>query len=139
MLIEAVIDDLKSIYPSAMKERRSCDEYLKENHTQAWSDILSLSRIDLYNNIAMYLARAFNNNELPFMFCDAVVNGMVALIVKVPDLKEMPEPFWSIFLASDNGEFYHDGNRDEDPVEAHTRPMLAKIIAGSGAQPQATG
>lgn len=63
------------------------------------------------------------------MFCDAVVNGMVAVIVTAPDLEEMPEPFWSVFLAFDSGEFYREGKRDEDPVEIYTRPTIAKIIA----------
>lgn len=63
------------------------------------------------------------------MFCDAVVNDMFALIVKIPNLKEMPEPFFGVFLAFDSGEFYHNGNRDEDPVEVYTRPMIAEIVA----------
>jgi hypothetical protein len=36
--------------------------------------------------------------------------------------------FWSVFLAFDNGEYYHDNNREEDPEEVYTRPMIEQIL-----------
>ena len=33
--------------------------------------------------------------------------------------------FWQVYLAFDEGEYYHGDNRDEDPVEAYTRPLVA--------------
>jgi hypothetical protein len=31
-------------------------------------------------------------------------------------------------LAFDEGEYYHNNNRDEDPIEVYTRPMIARIV-----------
>jgi hypothetical protein len=39
-----------------------------------------------------------------------------------------PEFFWQVYLAFDEGEYYHDDNREEDPVEVYTRPMITQII-----------
>ena len=39
-----------------------------------------------------------------------------------------PELFWSVYLAFDEGEYYHNGNRDQDPVAVYTVPMINEII-----------
>jgi hypothetical protein len=42
--------------------------------------------------------------------------------------EERPDLFWRIYGSFDEGEYYHDGNRQEDPAEAYTRPMIADIL-----------
>jgi hypothetical protein len=39
-----------------------------------------------------------------------------------------PQIFWDVHSAFDEGEYYHGNNRDEDPVEVYTRPMIARVI-----------
>jgi hypothetical protein len=36
--------------------------------------------------------------------------------------------FWEVYSAFDEGEYYHGNNRDEDPVEVYTRPMIARLV-----------
>ena len=39
-----------------------------------------------------------------------------------------PALFWEVYLAFDEGEYYHNDKRDEDPPEVSTRPMIARIL-----------
>ncbi len=41
---------------------------------------------------------------------------------------ETPALFWDVFNAFDEGEYYHDIDHKEDPVETYTRPLIAEII-----------
>jgi hypothetical protein len=63
---------------------------------------------------------------LTFAFCDAVVNDLHGVITFANELR--PGLFWEVFLAFDEGEYYHGNNRDEDPAEIYTRPLIAHII-----------
>jgi hypothetical protein len=68
---------------------------------------------------------------MTFAFCDAVVNDLYGVLTSTDEPR--PALFWDVFLAFDEGEYYHGNNRDEDPVEVYTRPMIARIVgAGSG-------
>ena len=99
---------------------------LTEDDLQRWRVLLTVSRSELYDEIALHLARGFYNSELTFAFCDAVMNGIHGIITNADE--ERPERFWEIYLAFDEGEYYHGNNRQEDPVEAYTRPMIARIL-----------
>ena len=74
----------------------------------------------------MFLAVGFDASELSFAFCDAVVNDLFGPYTDTAQPKS--ELFWDVYLAFDEGEFYHGNNRDEDPVETYTRPMIARIL-----------
>ncbi len=80
----------------------------------------------------MYLARGFYAEELPFEFCDAVVNDLNGFIHTADrrgeTLEGAPPLFWSIFLAFDAGEYFHNNNCNEDPVAMYTRPLIARIL-----------
>jgi hypothetical protein len=80
----------------------------------------------LYDQIAIRLAYGFHASEMTFAFCDAVVNDLHGVIISADELR--PELFWAVYLAFDEGEYYHGNNRDEDPVEVYTRPMIARIV-----------
>ena len=81
----------------------------------------------MYDLIAVYLARGFHDSELSFEFCDAVVNDIHRVITFADESR--PALFWDVYLAFDEGEYYHNDKRDEDPVEVYTRPMIARIVA----------
>jgi hypothetical protein len=99
---------------------------LSELDVERWSHSLGVPRSELYDQIALHLARGFHVSELAFTFCDAVVNDLHGVISFAGEHR--PDLFWEVFLAFDAGEFYPGNNRDEDPVEVYTRPMIARII-----------
>lgn len=75
------------------------------------------------NEVALSIARRFLDGKLTFAEADSVANEMNAFYIGAPI--ELPQPADSIYLAFDRGEF---AIGDEDPVEAHTRPMLRGIL-----------
>ena len=100
---------------------------LREEDVQRWSLSLGIPRSELYDRIATYLARGFNSSELSFEFCDAIVNDVHGVITFADE--ERPDLFWKVYLAFDEGEYYHGGNREQDPVEVYTRPQIAQIVS----------
>ena len=121
MSFEAVLSDLKSIYgiyllqteqPIPPKNR------LTEDDVQKWSTLMGVPRSVLYDQIAIHLARSFNESELTFLFCDWILNDIHGLITTNDE--ERPALFWQVYLAFDEGEYYHANKRDEDPVEVYT-------------------
>jgi hypothetical protein len=91
-----------------------------------WSERLGLLRSALYDALALRLALGFHNNSFEFGFCDWVVNDLHA-VMSVQN-EDRPELFRNVFLAFDAGEFYPNGDRSIDPVEAFTRPQIAQIV-----------
>jgi hypothetical protein len=91
-----------------------------------WSEKTGLLRSNLYDALALRLAFGFHNHSFDFDFCDQVVNDLHA-VISVQN-EDRPELFWNVFLAFDAGEFYPNGDRSIDPVEAFTRPQIAQII-----------
>ena len=100
---------------------------LREEDVQRWSISLDVSRSELYDQIAIYLARRFNGSELSFEFCDAIVNDLHDVITSADE--ERPDLFWKVYLAFDEGEYYHGNNREQDPVEVYTRPQITQIVS----------
>ena len=126
MPFDVVLADLKSIYQIRSDQTPFFTSRLTEADIQRWTASLGVSRAALYDQIAIHLARAFYNSELTFAFCDAVVNDIHGVITGANE--ELPDLFWSVYLAFDEGEYYHNNNRDEDPIEIYTRPQIAEII-----------
>jgi hypothetical protein len=126
MSFEGVLADLRSIYQVDPCERTSLTARLTEMNVQKWSAEYCVSRTVLYDQIALYLAYGFQKGELSFEFCDAVVNDIFAILMSSKE--EWPDLFWQVFLAFDEGEYYHGNNREQDPVAAYTRPQIARIV-----------
>ena len=126
MPFDDVIADLIRLY---QVQAGDPDARLREEDVQRWSASLGIARSELYNRIATYLAQGFNNSTLPFEFCDAIVNDIHAAITFADE--DRPDLFWGVYLAFDEGEYYHGNNRDEDPVEVYTRPMIARIVSNN--------
>jgi hypothetical protein len=59
--------------------------------------MLHLSRSELYDRIGLYLARGFQNSQLTFEFCDAVVNDLHSVITFADEAR--PALFWKVYLA----------------------------------------
>jgi hypothetical protein len=121
-----VTSELKDLYKDPLGYPHPTVPRLSESGVQRWSSSLGESRSTLYDQIALHLARGFHASELTFAFCDAVVNDLHGVITFANELR--PGLFWEVFLAFDEGEYYHGNNRDEDPAEIYTRPLIAHII-----------
>ena len=102
------------------------DVHLTDDDVQRWAGMIGASRSELYDQIALHLALAFNESTLTFEFCDAVMNGIHGIITNADELR--PELFWKVYLAFEEGEYYHGNNREEDPVERYTRPMISQVL-----------
>jgi hypothetical protein len=126
MILGDVLAELRDRYSPDINQRCPNPKRLTTSDVQRWSTATGEARSDLYNQIAARLAFGFHDTEFSFSFCDAVVNDIHAVITRCNE--DRPDLFWSVFLAFDAGEFYHDGNRDQDPVDTYTRPEIARIV-----------
>ena len=123
-----IISDLKTFYVDGIPYR-DLDRHLTEEDVLRWSTESGWSRRQLFDEIAKRLALGFHASELSFEFCDAVVNDLFGPVTNTSGPK--PEVFWDVYSAFDEGEYYHNNNRDENPVEAYTRPMIDRIVRES--------
>ncbi len=127
MALDQVLSELRRSY----QEQASQPKFrgvirLTGADVQRWAGLLGTSRPDFYDELAVRLARGFDSTELSFEFCDAILNGIHDVITNADE--ERPALFWSVYLAFDEGEYYHNHNRQEDPVETYTRPLIARIV-----------
>jgi hypothetical protein len=79
----------------------------------------------LYDQIALFAARGFLDGTHDFWFGDAVMNTLIGFT----DFK-IPVFAWVVYLAFDEGEYYHPGDSREIRLEEkYTRPMLLDALA----------
>lgn len=121
---DAVATDLSRLYGPT-------GEGLTEQDVSRWSTLTETDRGTLYDHIALFLARGFHIGELPFDFCDRIVNDIHGVITFAGEFR--PEIYWKTYLAFDEGEYYHNDHPEEDPVELYTKPQIACIVAKHGA------
>jgi len=120
--------ELRGLYNDQLSYPKCRVPGLAESDVQRWSSSLGVPRSALYDQIALHLARGFHASELTFEFCDFVMTDLFGVITSAGE--HQSDHFWEVFCAFDEGEYYHDNNRDEDPVEKFTRPMIARIVDG---------
>ena len=123
-----IISELKTFYIDEVPYP-ALDRHLTEADVVRWSTGRGWSRRQLFDEIAKCLAQGFHTSELSFEFCDAVVNDLFGPVTNTSGPK--PEVFWDVYSAFDEGEYYHGDNRDEDPVETYTRPMIDRLVRES--------
>jgi hypothetical protein len=124
-----IISELKTFYTDGV-HYYNLERHLTEADVQRWTTMCGWSRSQLFDEIAKNLAFGFNASELSFEFCDAVVNDLFGVVTNTSGPR--PELFWKVYLAFDEGEFYHSNNREEDPVETYTHPTIARIVEDIG-------
>src|SRR5580700_7802968 len=118
MQVADMIGELKMFYKDGV-HYRTLDRHLTEEDVERWVAASGWSRSRLFDEIAARLALGFNGSELSFEFCDAVVNDLFGPVTNTSGLR--PMVFWEVNSAFDEGEYYHDNNREEDPVDLYTR------------------
>jgi hypothetical protein len=129
MSFAAVMTELEEMHRADLQrspQERFGHILLTDDHIGRWGISAAMSRSELYDRIAIYLARGFYRSKLEFTFCDGIVNDVHAVITKADERR--PELFWEVFLAFDAGEFYRNNDRSRDPVEVYTRPLIAKVV-----------
>lgn len=123
--INVIIAELRTLY---IDETSNAAGRLAEDDVERWSQTLGLSRSDLYDRVALYLAQGFQSSELSFQFCDAVIYDLHSIITFADEAR--PTLFCEIFVAFDEGEYRHRNDElGTDPVEKYTLPMLAQITS----------
>jgi hypothetical protein len=127
-----IIGELKTFYKDGV-EYASLDRHLTEADVERWSNVCGWSRSHLFDEIAKRLALGYNASELSFDFCDMVVNDLAGPVTNTSGAR--PQVFWEVYSAFDEGEYYHGNNRDEDPEEVYTRPMIARVVEVLGTYP----
>ncbi len=89
--------------------------------------------LGLYNEVAQALATGFHSGDLTFEFCDAVVNGLYAVLIEGLSREPQqpwPDLFYQVFVAFDEGEYRHKADAaDVDPIAKYTKPMIGSIVA----------
>ncbi len=116
--MDSIVDEL---YKEEFSKEKLTN-YLKNNN-------LSLSQF--CNNIAIFIANKYliDGSDDSWELCDLAINSLSAYIFKIGENEDLPEPAWSIYLAFDNGEFYHDcDDHNTNPITKYTIPSLKKIL-----------
>lgn len=91
-----------------------------------WALNTGLARDEIYDRVAIWIARGFYRSELSFEFCDRIVNNVHGVITLANEHR--PKLFWDVFLAFDSGEFYRNNDRTRDPADEFTRPLISVAI-----------
>ncbi|HEY7767681.1 hypothetical protein [Longimicrobium sp.] len=98
---------------------------------QAEAEVRGVFLPELYNGLALEVARRFLDGRMHFDDADELANTLSAMMISDAadhgDGFVLPQPAWSIYEAFDAGEW----NRGEpdDPVERYTRPLLEALLA----------
>jgi hypothetical protein len=120
-----IICELKAFYIEGVAYL-DLDRHLTEADILRWCAARVVSRRQLFDEIAKSLALGYQSSELSFEFCDAVVNDLLSPVTNTDGPK--PELFWEVYSAFDEDEHYHGNDREKDPVETYTRPMISRIV-----------
>lgn len=113
-------------------EQARLDPLLSSRDMERWIEIVGSTRRNAYDAMARHLAVGFHEARLPFWFCDAVAIAVIGFVYDdfiTLGEDSWPEFFNQVYLAFDAGEV---GSPGADPIEDHTRPMIAKIVHDSG-------
>jgi hypothetical protein len=96
---------------------------------EAYCVAKGIEMTELYNHVALSVAKRFDAGELSYEDGDMVMNAVFSMMTD-GDANNHPNPFvepaWSIYLAFDEGEYDHAGSTN--PVESFTRPQIRKIL-----------
>lgn len=103
---------------------------VKKEDLERWSRDTGEPLDELLDQIAHWLARSFARSELSFEFCDAVINDVHWMVMDAWTVGGEPpsQLLWDVYLAFDAGEYFHDAEHKEDPIQTYTRPAIEKFL-----------
>jgi hypothetical protein len=94
-----------------------------------WAVAESLTLPDFYEKLALYLAKEYHQGRLSFEICDAIVNDLwVVILHEHRGEFKIPEMFYEVFSAFDEGEYHHSKDKSDDPISDYTDPWIAEIL-----------
>ena len=99
MTIDELLTELQVRYPDGATWRERV--VLTNVDILKWTASACMPRQDLYDQLAIGLARGFHASELSFEFCDTVVNEVHSVMIFMNE--QRPLFFWEIYLAFDSG------------------------------------
>ena len=121
MAADLVLSELRKIYQAqAVRPDFRGSIRLTDGDIQRWADLLGTCRPQVYDELAICLARGFHASELTFEFCDAVMNGIHDHIANADERR--PELFWNVCVAFDEGEYHRETTARMIPLR-HTHGL----------------
>ena len=109
--------------------RKASDQPLVDSEVDAFCAAHSITREQFADAVSRSVATGYHNGDLGFSFCDGVMNHLYAFITQRGELP-MPPYAQSVFVAFDEGEYYHrDDLPGASPEELYTKPRIRDIIA----------
>lgn len=103
-------------------------------HRTTHSDVIewagTLDSGNFYNATALQIARLYNDGELTYSFCDALMNDLwsAAQAGFGAGSNHVPQPFFDIYEAFDAGEYHRKPDKSDDPVAEFTNPVIAELV-----------
>jgi hypothetical protein len=102
---------------------------ISRSDAEAACSAQGIEMTDLYNRVALMVAKRFHAGTLSYEDGDAAMNAVFYMMTD-DAVNGHPDPFvqpaWSIYLAFDEGEYCHGGSTD--PVETFTRPQIRHVL-----------
>jgi hypothetical protein len=117
------MNTLETIIQQAMTGR------INRTAAESVSAAIGIEVSDLYNQIALIVAKRFDAGTLSYEDGDCAMNAIFSMMMDdAANGHPAPfvEPAWSIYLAFDDGEYFHGGTTD--PVETFTRPQIRHVL-----------
>lgn len=109
--------------------RKASDHPFVDSEVDAFCAEHSITREQFADAVSRSVATGYHNGDFDFSLCDGVMNHLYAFITQRGELP-MPPYAQSVFLAFDEGEYYHqDDPPGASPEELYTKPQIRDIIA----------
>src|SRR4051812_22172459 len=103
--MQHIYEDIESIIGAGTSGRLNHDAVYAFAHRQ------NLAFDDVCNAVALTIAKRFNDFSMSYEDADGVANALSDLMIShIQRDTEVafPEPAWTIYLASDAGEYYRE-------------------------------
>jgi len=115
------------VYAAISEVVSRCDKEqpLSLDDIDGFATSMSMTREQFYEAVLISVAESFLRGELTFSTGDAVANQLWAL-----SEFSLAGRARDVFLAFDEGEYFHTADRSDDPVELYTRPQIEAILRG---------
>ncbi len=84
------------------------------------------------DRFSLEVANQYANGKMSFELADQIMGDVCGFIISFLTEEKnsfIPEISWSIYLAFDEGEWYHPNDQPrEDPVEKYTKPLVSELL-----------
>lgn len=99
---------------------------VSEEDLGRWAASTGLGPENVLDQLALAIARDYDNGDLSFEQCDLLINELYSCVLRAG--AAIPELFRAVFGAFDEGEYFHDEDRSKDPEQIYTRPQIREVL-----------